>query len=70
MPLVQELASYIRELISSGHQPQANRFKLKRIMPAERNLRIGNCSGATGDAPHAMARMVREADVDVVTGDW
>jgi len=39
-------------------------------MPAERNLRIGNCSGATGDAPHAMARMVREADVDVITGDW
>ncbi|KAI4717967.1 DUF1446-domain-containing protein [Aureobasidium sp. EXF-10727] len=39
-------------------------------MPTERHLRIGNCSGATGDAPHAMARMVREADVDVITGDW
>jgi len=39
-------------------------------MPTQRNLRIGNCSGATGDAPHAMARMVREADVDVITGDW
>ncbi|KAI5268804.1 DUF1446-domain-containing protein [Aureobasidium subglaciale] len=39
-------------------------------MPAQRNLRIGNCSGATGDAPHAMARMVRDADVDVITGDW
>ncbi|THZ02004.1 DUF1446-domain-containing protein [Aureobasidium pullulans] len=39
-------------------------------MPTQRHLRIGNCSGATGDAPHAMARMVREADVDVITGDW
>ncbi|KAI4848261.1 DUF1446-domain-containing protein [Aureobasidium sp. EXF-8845] len=39
-------------------------------MPTQRNLRIGNCSGATGDAPHAMARMVKEADVDVITGDW
>jgi len=47
-----------------------NSLSQKEIMPAERNLRIGNCSGATGDAPHAMARMVREADVDVITGDW
>ncbi|TIA55972.1 DUF1446-domain-containing protein [Aureobasidium pullulans] len=39
-------------------------------MPTQRHVRIGNCSGATGDAPHAMARMVREADVDVITGDW
>ncbi|OQO06222.1 hypothetical protein B0A48_08810 [Cryoendolithus antarcticus] len=39
-------------------------------MPSERNIRIGNVSGATGDAPHAMARMVREGDVDVITGDW
>jgi hypothetical protein len=39
-------------------------------MPTERNLRIGNCSGATGDAPHAMVRMVREAEADVITGDW
>ncbi|TIA41894.1 DUF1446-domain-containing protein [Aureobasidium pullulans] len=39
-------------------------------MPTQRHLRIGNCSGATGDAPHAMARMVREADIDVITGDW
>lgn len=57
-------------------------------MPSERNIRIGNVSGATGtvplcyietvlgltrstgDAPHALARMVREGDVDVITGDW
>ncbi|KAK6429098.1 hypothetical protein LTR95_014752, partial [Oleoguttula sp. CCFEE 5521] len=39
-------------------------------MPSERNIRIGNVSGATGDAPHAMARMVREGNVDVITGDW
>ncbi|KAK6435650.1 hypothetical protein LTR95_008161 [Oleoguttula sp. CCFEE 5521] len=39
-------------------------------MLSERTIRIGNVSGATGDAPHAMARMVREGNVDVITGDW
>lgn len=33
-------------------------------------VRIGNVSGATGDHPHAMARMVRSGDVHVITGDW
>lgn len=33
-------------------------------------IRIGNVSGATGDHPHAMARMVRSGDVHVITGDW
>lgn len=33
-------------------------------------IRIGNVSGATGDHPHAMARMVRSGNVDVITGDW
>ncbi|KXJ88984.1 hypothetical protein Micbo1qcDRAFT_150207 [Microdochium bolleyi] len=33
-------------------------------------IRIGNVSGATGDHPHAMARMVRSGSVDVITGDW
>ncbi|KAK6215701.1 hypothetical protein QIS74_08720 [Colletotrichum tabaci] len=33
-------------------------------------IRIGNVSGATGDHPHAMARMVRSGNVHVVTGDW
>ncbi|KAJ9646688.1 hypothetical protein H2204_000380 [Knufia peltigerae] len=33
-------------------------------------IRIGNVSGATGDMPGAMARMVAESNVDVITGDW
>ncbi|WZH40963.1 DUF1446 domain-containing protein [Fusarium acuminatum] len=33
-------------------------------------IRIGNVSGATGDHPHAMARMVSSGNVDVITGDW
>ncbi|KAK7211008.1 hypothetical protein V2G26_018186 [Clonostachys chloroleuca] len=33
-------------------------------------IRIGNVSGATGDHPHAMLRMVRSGNVDVITGDW
>ncbi|KEF56201.1 uncharacterized protein A1O9_07782 [Exophiala aquamarina CBS 119918] len=33
-------------------------------------IRIGNVSGATGDMPNAMARMVAEENVDVITGDW
>lgn len=39
-------------------------------MPSKRNIRIGNVSGATGDAPHAMLRMAHTGDVDVITGDW
>ena len=39
-------------------------------MPATRPIRIGNVSGATGDASNAMARMVSCGDVDVITGDW
>ncbi|KAK9470399.1 uncharacterized protein V1510DRAFT_423161 [Dipodascopsis tothii] len=37
-------------------------------MPAP--IRIANVSGATGDAPHAMRRMVDAAQIDAVTGDW
>ncbi|RGP68898.1 hypothetical protein FSPOR_5104 [Fusarium sporotrichioides] len=33
-------------------------------------IRIGNVSGATGDHPHAMSRMVRTGNVNVITGDW
>ncbi|KAH0830863.1 hypothetical protein FOPE_02009 [Fonsecaea pedrosoi] len=33
-------------------------------------IRIGNVSGATGDHPHAMKRMVESGGVDVITGDW
>lgn len=33
-------------------------------------IRIGNVSGATGDMPTAMARMVAEENIDVITGDW
>ncbi|KAL1878098.1 hypothetical protein VTK73DRAFT_8059 [Phialemonium thermophilum] len=33
-------------------------------------IRIGNVSGATGDHPGAMARMVRSGNVHVITGDW
>jgi hypothetical protein len=33
-------------------------------------IRIGNVSGATGDHPHAMQRMVRSGNVQVITGDW
>ncbi|EFQ25740.1 hypothetical protein CGRA01v4_02186 [Colletotrichum graminicola] len=32
--------------------------------------RIGNVSGATGDHPHAMARMIRSGNVQVITGNW
>jgi hypothetical protein len=35
-----------------------------------RGIRIGNVSGATGDAPHAMLRMAQTGDVDFITGDW
>ncbi|UQC87790.1 uncharacterized protein CLUP02_13309 [Colletotrichum lupini] len=34
------------------------------------SIRIGNVSGATGDHPHAMARMLRSGNVQVITGDW
>ena len=33
-------------------------------------VRIGNVSGATGDAPTAMSRMAASGQVDVITGDW
>src|SRR5689334_4458796 len=33
-------------------------------------IRVGNVSGATGDSPNAMARMVSDGTVDVITGDW
>lgn len=33
-------------------------------------IRIGNVSGATGDAPTAMSRMAASGQVDVITGDW
>ncbi|KAK1142503.1 hypothetical protein N8T08_007865 [Aspergillus melleus] len=33
-------------------------------------IRIGNVSGATGDHPQAMSRMLRSGTVDVITGDW
>jgi hypothetical protein len=41
-----------------------------RKMSAKRAIRIGNVSGATGDAPHAMLRMAQSGNVDVITGDW
>ncbi|CAG5184826.1 uncharacterized protein ALTATR162_LOCUS11101 [Alternaria atra] len=40
-----------------------------RLAP-QRGIRIGNVSGATGDAPHAMLRMAQTGDVDFITGDW
>jgi hypothetical protein len=39
-------------------------------MTGKPHIRIGNVSGATGDHPHAMARMVRSGNVHVITGDW
>lgn len=39
-------------------------------MLAKPPIRIGNVSGATGDHPDAMARMVADGTVDVITGDW
>lgn len=42
----------------------------KTTMPSKRNIRIGNVSGATGDAGHAMVRMAADGDVDIITGDW
>ncbi|KAJ2893751.1 hypothetical protein MKZ38_008288 [Zalerion maritima] len=35
-----------------------------------RPVRIANCSGATGDGPFALRRLVREGPVDVVTADY
>lgn len=40
------------------------------IEPQPRSIRIGNVSGATGDHPHAMHRMMTSGDVDIITGDW
>lgn len=40
------------------------------MVKRKRNVRIGNVSGATGDHPQAMARMVDNGDIDVITGDW
>jgi hypothetical protein len=39
-------------------------------MIEKRPLRVSNVSGATGDYPEAMARMVRSGNVQVITGDW
>lgn len=40
------------------------------IQPQPRPIRIGNVSGATGDHPHAMHRMLTSGSVDIITGDW
>ncbi|KAJ9113679.1 hypothetical protein QFC22_005988 [Naganishia vaughanmartiniae] len=37
---------------------------------SRRPIRIGNVSGATGDASTAMSRMAASGQVDVITGDW
>ncbi|KAF9778794.1 hypothetical protein IL306_003253 [Fusarium sp. DS 682] len=34
------------------------------------SVRIANCSGATGDGPEALRRVVREGRVDFVTADY
>lgn len=39
-------------------------------MHSKRQIRIGNVSGATGDHPHAMARMAAQGGVDAIVGDW
>lgn len=39
-------------------------------MPANRPIRIGNVSGATGDHPRAMHRMACDGNIDVIVGDW
>jgi Acyclic terpene utilisation family protein AtuA len=39
-------------------------------MPSQNTIRIGNVSGATGDASNAMYRMVTQGHVDAITGDW
>jgi hypothetical protein len=36
-----------------------------KVLP-KRDVRIGNVSGATGDSPHAMLRMAKEGEVDVI----
>ncbi|KIW76631.1 hypothetical protein Z517_09075 [Fonsecaea pedrosoi CBS 271.37] len=46
--------------------PQLDHFS----MISKGSIRIGNVSGATGDMPTAMARMVAENNIDVITGDW
>ncbi|KAH9203635.1 hypothetical protein DL95DRAFT_529569 [Leptodontidium sp. 2 PMI_412] len=39
-------------------------------MAVKEFVRIGNVSGAIGDNPHAMATMVADNKIDIVTGDW
>ena len=39
-------------------------------MVQERDIRIGNVSGFFGDRQSALAEMVRDGDVDVITGDY
>lgn len=39
-------------------------------MPANRPIRIGSVSGATGDHPRAMHRMACDGNIDVIVGDW
>ncbi|KAH6989822.1 hypothetical protein BKA56DRAFT_477085 [Ilyonectria sp. MPI-CAGE-AT-0026] len=40
-------------------------------MPTSRRaVRIANCSGATGDDPQALGRVVREGPVDFITADY
>ncbi|KAK3109324.1 hypothetical protein LTR53_017542 [Teratosphaeriaceae sp. CCFEE 6253] len=52
--------------LSEESSPAAPRTPARQT--ARRNIRIVNVSGATG-VSHALARIVREADVDVLTAD-
>jgi hypothetical protein len=40
------------------------------IMSPKPPIRIGNVSGATGDAPSAMYNMVSDGHIDGIVGDW
>jgi len=40
------------------------------MAPSRNTIRIGNVSGATGDEPNAMYRMVTQGPVDAIVGDW
>ncbi|KAH6689711.1 duf1446 domain-containing protein [Plectosphaerella plurivora] len=39
-------------------------------MDRRRAVRIANCSGATGDGPFALRRVVKDGPVDIVTADY
>ena len=57
-------------LARAGGPGQQTRSGGPRRRPANRPVRIGNCSGFYGDRLSALAEMVTGGPIDVVTGDY